>query len=88
MAKKKFWLKRIGFWFYVRWELHKTLMNDKTALKLVHDKEKALLDREVLKWIASRQCTAPRQLQCIEERPKDPKDWCSRCLALDHITRS
>lgn len=60
-------------------------MNDKTALELVHDKDRALMDREVIKFISQRQCTAIRDQQCIEARPKDPRDWCSRCLALDHL---
>jgi hypothetical protein len=65
--------------------LHKTLMNDKTALELVKDREKALMDREVLRFISQRQCSAVRQEQCIVEKPKDLKDWCPRCIALDHL---
>lgn len=63
-------------------------MNDKTAMKLVKDISNVAMDREVLRFISQRQCTADRQEQCIVDKPKDPKDWCSRCLALDHLVNT
>lgn len=63
----------------------RTLMNDSTARQLVDDRRNVIVDREVLRFISQRQCTAARSEQCIVERPKDPKDWCCRCLALDHL---
>ena len=65
--------------------LHRTLMNGKTAVKFVRYLYNEGLDHEVLRFIADRQCTAVREEQCIVARPKEPKDWCSRCLALDHL---
>jgi hypothetical protein len=84
LAKRSLF-KRICFWVHVRWELHKTLMNDKLSVELIHKRDNLIIDREVLRFISQRQCTAPTFDQCINLRPKDPKDWCCRCLALDHL---
>lgn len=86
MSKTHIMVKRIILWFKIRWKLHRILMNNATAKELVNNVYNAITDKEVLKWIASRQCTAVRDMQCIELRPKDPNDWCCRCLALDHLT--
>ena len=88
MAKKRYWLARVLYWIKIRWELHRVLMNDRIAQDLIKKRDQAIVDREVLKWIASRQCTAVRDQHCIELRPDNPKDWCCRCLALDHLIRT
>lgn len=85
LAKSKFLIVRIFLWFKIRWKLHRCLMNDKGAMAFIRYTDKTSLDREVLKFISGRQCTAARQDPCITVRPKEPSDWCCRCLALDHL---
>lgn len=81
-------IARAGMWFGIRARLFRTLMFDKAALQFLRDRDRLALDREVLKYISQRTCTAARQEQCIVERPKDPNDWCARCLALDHLVNT
>jgi hypothetical protein len=85
MIKPLLWPKRVYLWFIIRVKLQKYLWNDKSALEFIKDINKSQLDLATLKIIADRQCTAERAEQCIVSRPKDIKDWCSRCLALDHL---
>jgi hypothetical protein len=80
-------MKRAWRWITIRWKLHRTLMNGRTAVQFVKYLEHYNIDREVLKYIGARECTAARAEQCIVARPANPKDWCSRCLALDHVVR-
>lgn len=72
----------------VRIKMLRILMSDKATLQFLKDRDRLSMDREVLKYISQRTCTAARQEQCIVERPKDPKDWCARCLALDHLVNT
>jgi len=84
MRRPNFFI-RFGIWVHNRHKLFRTLWNDKTAMEFVKNVQRASMDREVLKFISSRQCTAITQEQCIVSRPKDLNEWCSRCLALDHL---
>ena len=78
-------VKRCWLWVKIRLQLHRLLMNSTGAVSFLKYQQKTSQDRDVLRFISIRQCTAARMEQCIVARPKDPNDWCSRCLALDHL---